>query len=94
MCGWFYPSNSFFGGGSLFFMLPMLIFWGVLICGAVILIRRLCSAPAPCPPNNADAAFSALKILNERYAKGEIDQAEYERIRTDLIKSRNPEAKS
>ncbi|MBV8046717.1 MAG: SHOCT domain-containing protein [Paludibacterium sp.] len=50
----------------------MLVLWGFALYGVVTLIRR--SA-------HGTGGESALDILNKRFARGEIDQEEYERRR-------------
>jgi putative membrane protein len=57
----------------------MVVFWGVIIFVIVLLVRWLSGGSANQPP-----AKSAMDILRERYARGEIDQSEYERIRRDI----------
>ena len=64
---------GFFTGGFMWF------FWILLI----ILVAWLGKAIIPEQPSQS-AAKSALDILNERYAKGEIDQQEYEQKRHQL----------
>ncbi len=54
----------------------MLVFWGLVIWGFVTLVR----APGRSPDRRAE------DILAERYARGEIDEAEYQHGR-DLIHS-------
>ena len=62
----------------------MLLFWPLLIVGVIVLVRWLSGTPGrnntPPPPNQ-----NALDILAQRYARGEIDRAEYEQKRRDLM---------
>jgi putative membrane protein len=77
-----------FGGGLL-----MLLFWGGIILLIVLLVRRVGGvgphdmrqpmAPMP-PPAAPPARPRALDILDERYARGEIDKAEYDERRKTL----------
>ena len=56
----------------------MVLWWALPIAGIVVLVMWLSRA------NNHQSEKSALDILKERYARGEIDQAEYEQKRSDL----------
>jgi putative membrane protein len=58
-------------------LLFMLLFWGGLIALAVWAVLRLSRGR---PPD------SALSILNERFARGEIDQQEYEQRKAALLR--------
>lgn len=58
----------------------MLLFWGLGIVGVIVLVRLLATdrrLPPPEPP-------SALEILAQRYARGEIEREEFEQKRRDL----------
>lgn len=72
---WGYGGPGFFGMG-----LAMLLFWALLIVGVIALLRWLAGGRRGAPPGRQ----SALNILAERYARGEIDRAEYEQKRRDL----------
>jgi len=62
-------------------MIGMLLFWVLIILGIVVLVkwlaRSLSSAGAP-------PAKTALDIVKERYARGEIDKEEFEQKKRDL----------
>jgi putative membrane protein len=68
---------------SLFGWAGMLIFWGLVIWGSYMLITR---------SRRADGGFrpggDARRILDQRLARGEIDEAEYRHLR-DLIESKD-----
>ena len=64
-------------------MLFMLIFWALLIVGAVALIRWLWSGGSI---SKSSGVESAEDILKKRYAKGEIDKQEYETKMEDIRK--------
>ncbi len=66
------------GGG-----LTMLVFWGGIILLVVLLARWIGGAGTGHPPAGPPRQ-SALEILQERYARGEIDKAEYEERRKTL----------
>ena len=52
----------------------MLLFWIVLIVLAVLLVRGLFQTNRP---NLANNPLSARQILEQRYARGEINQEQY-----------------
>ena len=59
----------------------MLLFWGLLIAGIVMLMR--CSSDSgACGKREREKA--ALDILKERYARGEIEHEEFEQKKRDL----------
>lgn len=68
--------------------LMMLLFWGGLIAAAVMVSRAVFGVGSQQITEKAGAAASIhnapLNVLKERYARGEITQAEYEEIRDDL----------
>ena len=64
----------------------MLVFWGAIAWLVVYLVRRPSEASVAPPSSDPSANVSSLKILGERYAKGEIDDEEYGRRRDVLTK--------
>ena len=65
------------------YVLLALVFYAVVIVGAVWLVLwAIRVAPRRIRPDNA------LSILNERFARGEIDQQEYETRKAALLRSR------
>ena len=76
---WGYNGYGFGGFGM---GLGMLLFWGLVFAAVLLLARGFggrCAANPQRPREN-----SALEILRERYARGEIDKAEFEEKRRDL----------
>lgn len=69
------------GGGLL-----MLLFWGLLIVGAVWVIRSLFSGGSNSSFRQSEREESAKEILDRRYASGEINRDEYETMKGDLAK--------
>jgi putative membrane protein len=67
---------------NLLMGVSMLVFWGLLIAGVVALARYYGRVPFPSriwPPHSC-----AEEILAERFARGEIDEDEYQRRRDTL----------
>ena len=64
------------GGGIL-----MLLFWGAIIGGGVLLVASLTRQKAA--PVGRDE--TPLEILKRRYASGEIDRDEFERVKESLL---------
>jgi len=85
--GWMHEGDDFGSGGWVLMMLGMLLFWGLLVAGAVWLVRsgtghQHLAAP-PEPP---------LAILQRRLADGSITPEEYERRRRILLGESDPGA--
>ncbi|HEV8641968.1 MAG TPA: DUF5676 family membrane protein [Methylomirabilota bacterium] len=59
-------------------MLLMLLFWGLAVTGIVLGVRLLLKPGIESRPD------SALEILRQRYARGEIDREEFEARKRDL----------
>jgi putative membrane protein len=76
--GWHWNNGFMYGyGGGL-----MWIFWILLIVLAVVGIAAIVKPGERW--GSAPREHSALDILKERYARGEIDRDEYEQKRRDL----------
>lgn len=70
-----------YGWGGMGMGVGMLIFWGILIFVLVLVVRILMGAGV-LPPGKREK--SALDILKERYARGEIEREEFEQKQRDL----------
>ena len=70
-----------FGFGGIGMGIGMLLFWGVIIFGIVLLVRGVGGSAGS---GRGERDKSALDILRERYARGEIDKTEFEQKRDDL----------
>ena len=68
-----FPFNMF-NFGFVF----MLLFWGFIIYGAVLLFKRTIL------PDEKNGRGRAIEILKERYAKGDITKEQFEIMKKDL----------
>jgi len=73
--------NGFGGWGMGLGFIFMLLFWGLVILGIAALIRWLMTQSSP---SRSSRDKSPLEIVQERYARGEIDREEYEQKMRDL----------
>lgn len=63
-------------------MLMPLLFLGLIVAGVIVLVRKLWPED-----DRRVLGRRALDVLDERYAKGEIDREEYQRRKQDLLGS-------
>jgi putative membrane protein len=73
-----HPMGGMWGFWGVGMMLLMLLFWGAVIASLVVAIRWLIHQGRASRPD------SALDILRERYARGEIDREEFLARKRDL----------
>jgi putative membrane protein len=67
-------------------LILMVLFWGVLIAGAIWLVRALFpSGQWLLDKSESPKTMSAGDTLDLRYARGEIDREEYELKKADLV---------
>ena len=69
-----------YGWWNWWMMIPMILFWGLVIWGVVALIAKA-SRPSSFPT----IGESALEVLKKRYASSEISKEEYEEKRRDIV---------
>lgn len=62
----------------------MFLFWIVLIVLAVLVVRGLFLSNQSIGNNHADAPLSALEIIEQRYARGEITQEQFLQMQKDI----------
>jgi len=97
--GWYGPAHMMGGfGWGFWWMMPLMMLFFFLMCGVfawVLFGRR--GAHYRGPPWHMmggpggswqDSTHSGLQILNERFAKGEIDKAEYDERKATILASR------
>jgi putative membrane protein len=59
--------------------ISMVVLWGLVIAGIVILVHYLARSEQPRGGPPADREPSPEQMLAERFARGEVDEAEYHR---------------
>ncbi|MBC7094216.1 MAG: SHOCT domain-containing protein [Thermococcus sp.] len=69
-----------FGWFGWFGAILMLLFWGAIIAGVAWFIRWILDQSS-----GSTSKKRALEILDEKYARGEIDDDEYERRKRKLL---------
>ncbi len=74
MGGW---GMGWFGG------IFMILFWVLILIGLVFVIKWLIQSTSRAR-NNGQSGDRSLEILKERYARGEIDKAQFEDMKRDL----------
>ncbi|HEC94211.1 MAG TPA: SHOCT domain-containing protein [Candidatus Kaiserbacteria bacterium] len=79
-----YETYGNMGGWGPIGFLAMIVFWALVIALIVMLIKRLANNENILPNNTH--RNSALELLKERYAKGEIDTKEYEERKKVLLR--------
>lgn len=76
MMGWY---NDGMGAGGWFVMIAaMSIFWGLVILAGVMIFRGSGSGSGGEGNRHSPQGRSAMDILDERFARGEVDREEYE----------------
>jgi putative membrane protein len=75
--------NSAWGGGPAMFWVVHLLWWGVALFGVLVVAHWSLGRRGwrgRCGPAGQDdhGSDQALRLLRERYARGEIDQAEFD----------------
>jgi uncharacterized membrane protein len=94
------PWHMWHGGyGHFWWMFPMMMLFFILVCSVIFLIgHRLYGHGSHCwaSPSRmtnrpwGDPTYSALQILNERLARGEIQKDEYAERKAAILSSGRP----
>ena len=78
MMGWYHDGISW--GGWLVMLLGMVAFWGLVVWAVVVLFRDTRSV------DSWRAHRDPLDALDERFARGEIDETEYQ-ARAEVLRA-------
>ena len=73
-------------GAWLTMGIGMILFWGLVIGGGIVLIRYLAGTRYHDPSSGGPGRTEPEQILAERFARGDIDEDEYRR-RCELLRS-------
>lgn len=95
----FWYGHDMSGWGYGLMTLSLVLFWGLVIAAIVLMIRYFGrsgqqTGPGQHPGPPAATRSTAEQLLSERYARGEIDDAEYQRRLTTLREASGPARES
>jgi putative membrane protein len=71
-------------GMGLFGSIFMIAFWVLILAGVFFLVKWLVKGSRGEHVDHMQSGSRALEILEERYARGEIDREEFEQKKRDL----------
>ncbi len=77
--GWWHPMWGLWGVAGIVMMLLMLLFWMLVLVGVFLGLRWLIGQGKALRPD------TALETLRQRYARGEINNEEFEAKKRDLL---------
>ena len=80
MMGWYQDGMG--GGGWVVMILAMVVFWALAVFAVVAIFR----GTRDVGPGSGSPRRDATEILEERFARGEIDVDEY-RARMDILRT-------
>jgi putative membrane protein len=69
-------------GGFGFGWIFMVLWWALIVVGIVVLVKWMLAGSGS--GVRSDGGNKALDILRERYARGEIDEQEFQKKKRDL----------
>ena len=69
-------------GGFGFGWIFMILWWVLIIVGIAALVKWMVTSSGGCSRTGSDS--KALDILKERYARGEIDEQDFQKRKRDL----------
>ena len=89
MMGW-YDDGSMGAGGWFAMILMMSLFWGAVIFVGIMLFRGTSNSRggSDSAPTNQTAHRDPMDILDERFARGELENEEYEARKAVLLGTR------
>lgn len=70
-----YYGDHLSGWGWFGMTLGMILFWGLIVAAIVVLVRW--AGASNRPPTDQSTSPTPQQLLAERFARGEIDEAEY-----------------
>ena len=70
--------GMFFGGGFMW------IFWILVVVALIVVIKAIAGGGGSGSNSRSPQSDSPMEILKKRYARGEIDEQEFERRRKEL----------
>ncbi len=85
MMGPMMGSGYGYSGYSIFGMFLGLVFFVLIIAGVALLIYWIIKQSSQEKGGQISSRNKSIEILKERYAKGEINKEEYEKIKKDLL---------
>lgn len=68
----FWYDNDVSGGGYALMAVVMVVFWALVVVGAIALVRYLARHDRPFAPRPTPE-----QVLAERFARGDLDEPEY-----------------